>query len=251
MNFYGHVLTENGLQADASKIDAIVKMTPPRDIKVLQSFLGLVNYMSRFQPLLSSVSRPLRDLLKEGVEYLWSSEADKAFNNIKCSITTAPVLSYFDPKKDTIIQSDASLNGLGCALIQDEKPVCYASRSLTNAETRYSNIERELLAVMWSLEHLNHYIEGSHVVLQRDHKPLVGIWNKSIHTASPRIQRLLLRMSQYSVTLEYIKGKTNVIADALSRNTLPAIYTTLPLQEDISIDEVLCSNARISITGIQ
>ena len=185
VNFYGHVLTDNGLQADASKIDAIVKMTPPRDIKELQSFLGLVNYMARFQPLLSSVSRPLRDLLKEGVEYLWSPEADKAFNNIKCSITTAPVPSYFDPMKDTIIQSDASLNGLGCALIQDEKPVCYASRSLTNAETRYSNIERELLAAMWSLEHFNHYIEGSHVVLQTDHKPLVSIWNKSIHTASP------------------------------------------------------------------
>ena len=101
---------------------------------------------------------------------------------------------------------------------------------------------------MWSLEHFNHYIEGSHVVLQTDHKPLVSIWNKSIHTASPRIQRLLLRMSRYSVTPKYIKGKTNVIADALSRNTLPA---TVPLQEDISIDEVLCSNARISTTGIQ
>ena len=145
VNFYGHVLTNNGLQADASKIDAFVKMTPPHGIMELKSFLGLVNYMARFQPLLSSVSRPLRDLLKEGVEYLWSPEAVKAFNNIKCLITTAPVLSYFDPKKDTIIQSDASLNGLGCALIQDEKPVCYASRSLT---TGYSNIERELLAAM-------------------------------------------------------------------------------------------------------
>ena len=131
-------------------------MTPPRDIKEMQSFLGIVNYMARFQPLLSSVSRPLRDLLKEGVEYLWSPEADKAFNNIKCSRTTAHVLSYFDPKKDTVIQSDASLNGLGCALTKDEKPVCYASRSLTNAETRYSNIGQELLAAMWPLEHFNH-----------------------------------------------------------------------------------------------
>ena len=146
-------------------------MSPPHDIKELQSFLCLVNYMARFQPMLSSVSRPLRDRLKEGVEYLWSPEADKAFNNIKCSITTAPTLSYFDPKKDTTIQSDASLNGLSCAVIQDEKPVCYASRSLMNAETRYSNIERELLVATWSLEHFNHYIEGSHVVLQTVHNP--------------------------------------------------------------------------------
>ena len=142
--FYGHVLTDNGLQADAYTIDAIEKMTPLRDMKELQSFQNLANYMARFQPLLSSVSRPLPAILKEGVECLWSPEADKAFNNIKCSITTAPVLGYFDPKKDTTIQSDASLNGLGCALIQDEKPVFHSARFLTNAETRYSNIEREL-----------------------------------------------------------------------------------------------------------
>ena len=128
-------------------------------------------YMARFQPLLSSVSRPWRDLLKEGVEYMWSPEAGKAFTIIKCSITTAPILSYFDLKKDTIIQSDEILNRLSCSLIQDEKPVCYASRYLTNAETRYSNIERELLADMWTLEHLNYNIEGSHVVLQTDHNP--------------------------------------------------------------------------------
>ena len=103
VNIYGHALTDNGLQADASKINYIVKMTPLRHIRELQTCLGLVNYMARFQPSLSSVSRPLRDLLKECVEYQWSPEADKAFNNIKCSITTAPVLIYFDPKKDTII----------------------------------------------------------------------------------------------------------------------------------------------------
>ena len=118
-------------------------------------------------------------------------------------------ISYFDPKKDTVIQSDASINGLGCALIQDEKPVCYASRALTEAESRYSNIERELLAAMWSLEHFNHYIEGSNVTLQTDHKPLVSIWSKSINTASPRIQSLLLRMSCYNVKLEYIAGRHN------------------------------------------
>ena len=185
--------------------------------------------MARFQPSLSSVSRQLRDLLKEKVDYVWSPEADKAFNDIKRAITCAPVLSYFDPKKDTVIQSDASMNGLGCALIQDEKPVCYASRALTEAESRYSNIERELLAAMWSFEHFNHYIEGSNVTLQTDHKTLVSIWSKSINTASPRIQRLLLRMSRYNVKLEYIAGR-HVIADALSRISLRTSKTTTPYQ---------------------
>ena len=252
VKFYGHILTDTGLQANPSKIDAIVKMPPPPDVKTLQSYLGLVNYMARFQPSLSSVSRPLRDLLKEKVDYVWSPEADKAFNDIKRAITFAPVLSYFDPKKDTVIQSDASMNGLGCALIQDDKPVCYASRALTEAESRYSNIERELLAAMWSLEHFNHYIEGSNVTLQTDHKPLVSIWSKSInYTASPRIQRLLLRMSRYNVKLEYIAGRHNVIADALSRISLCTSKTTTPYSNAISIDEILCSTIQMSTTGTQ
>ena len=108
------------------------------------------------------------------------------------------------------------MNGLGCTLIQDEKPVYYASRALTETESRYSNIERFLLAAMWSSEHFNHYIEGNHVVLQTDHKALVSIWMKPIHTASLKIPRLLLRMSRNDIKLEYIQGKINVIADALS-----------------------------------
>ena len=101
---------------------------------------------------------------------------------------------------------------------------------------------------MWSLEHFNHY---NHVVLQTDHKPLVSIWMKPVHTASPRIQRLLLQMSRYNVKLEYIQGKTNVIADALSRMTLNNNNSSTPHYATISIDEVLCSNAQISTTGIE
>ena len=250
VKFYGHILTNKGLQSDPSKMDAIVQMPPPPDVKSLQSFFGLVNYMARFQPSLSIVSRPLLDLMKEHVDYVWSTEADKAFNDIKWSITQAHILQFFDPKKETIIQSDVSINGLGCILIQDEKPVCYASHALTETESRYSNIERELLAAMWSLEHFNHYIEGTHVVLQTDHKPLVTIWLKPIHTTSPRIQRLLLRMSWYIVKLEYIQGKTNVIADALSRMTLNNNNSSTPHYDTISIDEVLCSNVQISTTSI-
>ena len=206
--------------------------------------------MARFQPSLSIVSRPLRDLMKEHVDYVWSTEADNAFNDIKWSITQAPILQFLYPKKETIIQSDASMNGFGCTLIQDEKPVCYASCALTKTESRYSNIERELLAAMWSLEHIYHYIECNHVVLQTDHKPLVSIWLKPIHTASPIIQRLLLRMSRYNAKLEYIQGRTNVIADALIRMTLNNNKSCTPRYDTISIDEVLCSNVQISTTGI-
>ena len=87
---------------------------------------------------------------------MWQAEHQKAFESLKQVITEAPVLAHYDPEKDNLIQSDASLQGIGCVLIQDSRPVCYASRSLTKTESRYSNIERELLAACWSLEKFNH-----------------------------------------------------------------------------------------------
>ena len=97
------------------------------------------------------------------------------------------------------------------------KPVCYANRSLSDTESRYSNIERELLAACWSLERFSHYFFGKQVVVETDHKPLESIWKKSIPIASPRLQRLLLKMSKYNVEMRNIQDKTNVIADDLSR----------------------------------
>ena len=93
---------------------------------------------------------------------MWQAEHHKAFESLKQVITEAPVAAYYDPEKDNLIQSDACLQGIGCVLIQDGRPVCYASRSLTEtvSESRYSNIERELLAACWSLEKFNHYVFG-------------------------------------------------------------------------------------------
>ena len=115
------------------------------------------------------------------------------------------------------IQSDASKKGLGAVLLQDDKPVIYASRALTKMEQCYSNIERELLSVVFALERFHHYVYGYTLTVQTDHKPLVSVWKKSIVCNSPRLQRLLLRLSQYDVNIEYLKVKDNVIADALSR----------------------------------
>ena len=127
------------------------------------------------------------------------------------------MLAYFDRSKASTIQSDASKKGLGAVLIQDDKPVIYASRALTEMEQSYSNIERELLSVIFALERFHHYVYGYTAMVQTDHKPLVSVWKKSIVCNSPRLQRLLLRLSQYNVSIEYLKGKDNIVADALSR----------------------------------
>ena len=155
-------------------------------------------------------------LCKKDTLFTWESSQQAAFEAIKKEITSAPVLAYFDQSKASTIQSDVSKKGLGAVLLQDDKPVIYASRALTETE-RYSNIERELLSVVFALERFHHYVYGYTATVQTDHKPLVSLWKKSIVSNSPRLQRLLLRLSQYDVNIEYLKGKDNVMADALSR----------------------------------
>ena len=125
-------------------------------------------------------------------------------------------MTYFDKDKDHIIQTDPSKTGLGAVLLQEGQPIVYASRTLTETEKRYSNMERELLGVVFGLERLHHYIFGSSITVETDHQLLTSIWKKTIANSSPRLQRLLLRLAQYDVHREYFRGRENIIADALS-----------------------------------
>ena len=110
-------------------------MPPPKNLAELQSFMGMINYLNRFSPIIAQTSEPVRQLMKKETPFMWQAEHQKAFESLKQVITEAPVLAYYDPEKDNLIQSDASLQGIGCVLIQDSRPVCYASRSLTETES--------------------------------------------------------------------------------------------------------------------
>ena len=215
--FFGGHLTSDGYKVDPKKVEAITKMQPPQNLQELQSFLGLVNYLNRFSSTLADLTVPLRALCKKEVVFTWESSQQAAFEAIKKEITSVPVLAYFDQSKKCIIQSDASKKGLGAVLLQDDKPVIYASRSLSDTEQGYSNIERELLSVVFALERFHKYVSGYTITAQTDHLPLVSIWKKSIAASSPRLHNLLLRLAHYDVDIQYLKGKENVVADALSR----------------------------------
>ena len=190
-NFFGHRLTLDGIKVDPKKIKAIIQMDPPQNMASQQSFNGMVNYPKRFSPVLSELSEPLRRLCKSGVQWAWESEQQNAFEAIKQVITTLPVFTYFDKTKKHAIQCDAFKKGLGAVLLPEFKPVMYMSRALTETEQRYSNIERELLTIVFALERLNHYTFGRTIIVQSDHQPLQTIWKKSIVSASPRLQRLI------------------------------------------------------------
>lgn len=216
--FFGNIIGASGMEPDPEKVAAIAAMKSPSDLKQLQTFLGMANYLSRFTPRLASLSAPLRDLCKKDSEYIWGPEHEKAFNNIKTEISSATQLQFYDEKKPLVLQVDASLQGLGAVLLQDNGPVAFASKSLSETETRYSNIERELLAVVFGLERFHHYVFGRHVTIESDHKPLEAIVRKNLNNAPPRLARMLLRTQKYNYTLRYTPGRDIPLADALSRN---------------------------------
>ena len=217
VSFFGHKWTQDGIKPDDSKISAIQKMTPPENRKDLQSFLGLVNYLTRYSGRLASLTAPLRELTKKDTAYVWGPEHDDSFNQVKQEITSMGVLRYFDPNIESVIQTDASQKGVGAVLLQQGQPVCYASKALTDTEKNYSNIERETLGVVWGLERFNYYIFGKHCTVNTDHKPLEAIFKKRLSSCPPRLQRFLMRALKYDVTVNYVKGPDVPIADALSR----------------------------------
>lgn len=186
--FFGHILTKNGIKIDDEKTRAIKNMPRPTDCKAVQRFVGVINYLSKFLPRLSSEKEPIRRLI-HATYFQWTSQHDTTFNNLKELVAAAPVLSYFDLNKHTIIQCDASSKGLGSVLLQDGKPVYYASRALTATEVKYAQIEKECLAILFSCKKFDQYICGnSRVTVETDHKPLIAVFNREICKAPRRLQ---------------------------------------------------------------
>ena len=152
------VFGKNLIQPDPAKVEDIKTIPSPTMKQQLQEFLEIVTYMGRFIPNLSNHTSSLREILKKDVSFERTDCHEAAFKKIKELICLETTLSYFDPTKDTVIQVDASSYGLGAVLLQDNKPVAFASKSLTDAETRYANIERELLAVVFGAERFHTYV---------------------------------------------------------------------------------------------
>ena len=174
--------------------------------KGLDVFKGFVQFLSRYLPSLSTVDAPLRDLEKEDMLFHWDPPQQESFEKITKLVSEAPVLQYYNVLRPAKIQCDASGKGLGAVLLQDDKPVCYASRTLTGAESRYAPIEAEMLAVVFACRKFHQYIYGKSVVVETDHKPLQAISTKPLSQAPLRLQRMLLNLRGYDVEIRYNPG---------------------------------------------
>ena len=229
--------TDRGLCVDPSKVQAIREMPPPTDIAGIQRLLGMTQYLSKFLPHLSNITKPLRDLTQKNSAWIWDHPQEKALETLKTAVASTPVLRYYNLDEEVTLQCDASQCGLGVALMQKGQPVAYASRALTTAETRYALIEKKLLAIVFGCDHFEAYIYGrKQVHVETDHQPLEMIVRKPLNTAPKRLQRMLLQLQKYSLDVKYKRGQHMYLADTLSRAYLPEADVSPVSKELVDID---------------
>ena len=230
LKYLGHIVNKNGLQTDPEKISAISKLAPPTNVKELRQFFGLISWYRRFVKDAAQLANPLNRLTKKKATWEWGEIEQKAFDELKKRLTQAPTLACPDWSKTFILQTDASLEGLGAVLTQSdgetEQVIAYASRSLNKAEKNYSVTELECLAVKWGIWKMRGYLEGYHFIIQTDHQSLK--WLDKIENPSGRLARWAMELSQWDFDIEYRKGTENNVADALSRQPLEVCETNLP-----------------------
>ena len=213
VKYLGHIVSAEVLKGDPEKVEAITSMPKPTDNQGIQRLLASLSYLRGFIPNISATTEPLRAILKEDTLWAWNEEQYVAMNKIKELLIGAPVVQYFDVQKPTTLQVDSSQSGLGAVLLQNNHPIAYASRALTETKQNWPQIDKELLAIVFGFERFHSYVYG-HLT---DQNPLVSIIKKDLHKASPRLQRLLLRLFKYNIRrVTYVPGKFLYLADTLS-----------------------------------
>ena len=233
IHFLGHVVSGRGIEVDPEKVKAIVNMTPPTNKSELKSFLGMVNYLSRVSSRLAELERPLRELIKKEAAWFWDVPQQLAFEEVKREITRAPVLAKFSLRRRHRVTADSSAYALGAALLQQDergqwRPVAFASRTLTEAEQKYAQLEKEALAITWACEKFDFYLVGSNFEVETNHKPLVKLLGSSDLGNMPlRVQRFKLRLMRYSFHIFHTPGNQMYLADLLSRPATQADTTAL------------------------
>ena len=196
----------------------------------------MVNQLGKFSKNLADLTKPLRELLSKQKQWVWNTPQDQAFQKVKSELSNETILALYDPEADTKVSADASSYGLGAVLLQKSetswKPVAFASRSMSETEQHYAQIEKEALASTWACEKFSSYILGKSFIIETDHKPLVPLLGaKNLNSLPPRVLRFRLRLDQFDYHIIHVPGKELYTADMLSRAPL-SYYGDQKLQEE-------------------
>ena len=225
VEYLGHRIDADGLHTLSSKVKAIQDAPQPQNVQELRSFLGLLHYYGKFLPNLATLLHPLNALLKTQSKWSWSTKCSDAFKAAKELLVTAPVLAHYNPSLPIRLAGDASAYGIGAVISHvfedgSERPVAFASRTLSPTERNYPQIEKEALSLIFGIQKFHQYLYGRPFVLVTDHKPLLSILGpkKGIPPlAAARMQRWALLLSAYNYSIEFRPTTAHANADGLSR----------------------------------
>ena len=228
IEFYGHRFTDAGLKPSPEKIRAVKQSKAPESKEAVRSFLGMAGYLSKFIQRYSSQTAPLRALTHKDVKFKWGEIEEEAFEKIKESITSESTMAYFNPSRPIVVRVEASYHkGLSAGLFQiTEKglqPVHFISRTMTETEKRYSQTEKDALAVHWAKNRFSIYLLGApRFKIITAHKPLIPMFNKATMKPPPRIEKWVMGMQDVDFELVYEPGKDEADPlDFLSRHPMP------------------------------
>ncbi|XP_064458842.1 uncharacterized protein K02A2.6-like [Ornithodoros turicata] len=224
VEYLGQIVSKEGFRPSPKKISAILNMPEPRNVSELRALLGMIQHYNRYIPGLADICSPFHELLRKESRWCWSSECVEAFETVKLKLSAPESLAHYDPAKPLFLATDASSEGLGAVIFHridgKERPIARASKTLTSAEKKYAQIEREALAIIFGVKKFHEYLWGRRFTLYTDHKPLTTIFGpyKGIPvTTANRLQRWALILMSYSYDIIY-KPTTDIgNADGLSR----------------------------------
>jgi len=219
--FLGHVISRDGVHVDPSKVEAVQNWPRPTSVREIRSFLGLAGYYRRFVKDFSKVAAPLTRLTQKNVRFEWSEACERSFQQLKDSLTSAPVLSLPEGTGGYAVYCDASRVGLGCVLMQKGKVIAYASRQLRKHERNYPTHDLEMAAVVFALKVWRHYLYGETCEIYTNHKSLKYIFQQ--RDLNLRQRRWMELLKDNDCTILYHLGKANVVADALSRKSMGSL----------------------------
>eukprot|EP00731_Ephydatia_muelleri_P018868 Em0011g908a len=260
VEYLGHRISAAGIQPTDDKKKAILQAPAPKNVTQLKSWLGLLNYYSKFLPNLSATLAPLYDLLKSQRSWSWESSQQVAFSKAKELLTSASVLVHYEPDRELVLACDASEYGVGAVLSHHfeegfDRPIAFASRRLAPAERKYSQLDKEALAIVFGVDKFHQYLYGRHFTILSDHKPLQYLFavDRPIpQMVSPRVQRWALTLSAFDYTISFRAGKLQGNADALSRLPLQHSPEEVPTPGDmiLLLEALDLSEAPISAAAI-
>jgi hypothetical protein len=215
--FLGHILSENGVSVDPSKVQEVMDWKAPTTVPKVRSFLGLAGYYRCFIPDFLKIVKPMTSLLQKDHKFVWTEECEAAFHTLQKLLITAPVLAQPDIEKPFDVFCDASKTGLGCVLMQEGRVLAYASCLLRKHEANYPTHDLELAAVVHALKIWRHYLLGNVCNIFTDHKSLKYIFTQP--ELNMRQRRWLELIKDYNLNVQYHPKKANVVVDALSRKS--------------------------------